>query len=660
MTTFAPAVKGLHLTDPNDNTYAFAIRHEENGGQAVRVATVPWEAGASARPWVRDLFPFDAGAARTKDRNPRGLSLQPQIPADTFYPDSIQPGPAVTEITLTSGTIQATKMIQARDNAGTAIFAICGRFLVRVSSAYVIAATDLGSSRVATDIVQVNSDLIICFGATDFIKRRNPAGTISSSVSAYAHSIVIVNDRVWKVRNSNATVENTLSYLVGLNATDATALLTLSNWTTPNPAYLVGDNTYQCTMLYDNGGTIAGGRADGIYMPNPEYKFLNVTPQIKRAPDFSGDTGKGCWSAFGYFFVPYHRGLLRLSPGFAEDVGVGTLYLPGVGLRVRDGLEWDRMMYVLCSEERTGDLYLFKMRPDKEDISDGEYIWQPIFWRSASTTHFGRSMAMLTASTQPTLVFGGGDSATDAQYIKLGRGSGRDLDDSGYVFSSAANYVTTGLFSPAEDSSMVATLVGSQVYVGRSSGPTTPVTIQYSALTSQMPGDNPTTEMTTSDGAMVPIETTGHSIRYAAPNSQGSFFNLRLKLDGTGTIAPTVLRWRAFGLLNPRTTDEITTVLDLRDISYSGSTAASLNSASKAMDLLRGWKDRGTILTGRVEAYEENLVGSGHPLHFTIKDISAGHEKVAAAGGGEVSVDYLCTVSLLRVDYAELYAGGAR
>jgi hypothetical protein len=655
--SFSKVVNGLRLTDPvSGEVFNFNI-HKAEEGLSARIRTVPWEPGMPVTPWVKDLFPFSAGWARTKELNPGGLSLQPLNPTDTFHPEVVFPGPAVTAITVTSALLQCTKFIQAKDNAGTAVFGISGRWLHRFSSAFAVTSTDLGAAIIATDIVQINGDIIICCGSTGFIRRRSAAAAINISADVYAHSMVIVRDRIWKVRNSNAAVNNVLSYLVGLNATDASALTTLSNWTTTTPPYLAGDSTYQATMLYDNGGTLAAGRTDGIFMPDPEYKFLNVTPQIARAPDFSGETGKGCWSAFGYFFVPYHRGLLRLSPGFAEDVGPGTMYLPKTGLRVRAGLEWDRMMYVLMTDERTFVTYLVKMIPDRADIADGEYIYQPVAYIAASASHYGRAMTMFTAPTNPTLVFGGGAAATSANRITLGRGSGRDVDDANYLTVTGDSYLTTGLFTPAADASMVATLVSAKGYVGATAGATTPINFYYSASQSQMPGDAPSTLMETAVGSGVgEITTVGESTRYAARNSQGRFFNLQAKLTSVGTLNPALLAWRAQGYFNPAVTDEITLTLDGKPFaSLMGNRAAASHHPNTILEQLRLWCKNGTVINGMLEGYAEERNVSASTLSFMVKSVSQATQSSTPGGQGTRVHVPVIELVLVRVDYSAEY-----
>jgi len=421
---------GLVLTDPtNESTWHYTIAPTDEG-RYFSTKTIPWEPSMPTTPWVQQLFPFDAGAARTKDLNPRGLSLQPQNPADTFLPEFVVPGPATTALSFTNATQQVLKFIYAKDSSGFALFGICGRYLIRVDAiTKAVTSQDLGSSRVASDLVQINGDIIICFSSSHPIQRRSAAGALTASTK-YAKSIVVVRNQIWSIGASGTAVNNNLSYILALGDATAANLLDTSLWTTNSPPYVVGDTSYQCYQLYDVAGTLGGCRPDGLYMPDPETKFLNVTPSIQRVPDASGFTGYGCFYALGEFWVPWQRGLLRVSPGNAVDEGPGTAYLPHVGLRVRGGLEWDRMMYILCTDERDSSTYVFKMIPDRGDIADGQFIFQPVAYVAANTTHFGRAIGMASPSTtNPWLVYGGGSTATAASYILLGRGAGRDVDD---------------------------------------------------------------------------------------------------------------------------------------------------------------------------------------------------------------------------------------
>lgn len=619
------AVSGLVLTDPTDQSEWHYVIQPSDEGRYFTTKTIPWEPSMPTQPWVKQLFPFDAGAARTKDLNPRGLSLQPQNPTDTFLPEFILPGPEPNALTLTNATQQVLKWIYAKDNAGYGLFGICGRYLVRVDAiTKAVGSQDLGSGRVASDLVQINGDIIICFSSAHVIQRRSAAGALTAG-DKYAKSIVAVRNQIWAVGTS-AAINNDLSYILALGDTNAANLLTASNWTTNNPAYVVGDTTYQCYQLYDVAGTLGGGRADGLYMPDPETKFLCVTPSIQRTPDASGFTGYGCFYALGEFWVPWQRGLLRVSPGNAIDEGPGTAYLPHVGLRVRGGLEWDRMMYLVVTDERTFETYIIKMIPDRGDIADGQFIFQPYAYVAADTTNYGRAIGMASPATaNPFLAYGGGSAATSASYITLGRGAGRDVDDPNYVTRTGTSFLTTGIFAPSMDGSQIATLIGSQIYIGDTLGATTPVNIYYSAATNLMPGDGATTAMATETGGSVTeITTSGPSVRYAEVNAQGRFFNMKAGLTSTGSLNPAILSWTAFGYMNPVTTDEITMRVEVRDSNSTFTQMDMVNKTAENMaDKLRYWNSKGRTLTGEIEGYASELRDSGQPLHFMVREVGA-------------------------------------
>ena len=649
---------GLVLTDPVDaSEWHYTIMPSEEG-RHFATKTIPWEPSMPTTPWVKSLFPFDAGVARTKDLNPRGMSLQPQNPVDAFLPEFILPGPATTALVLTNATTQVLKWIYAKDSSGYGSFGICGRYLIRVDSVTkAVGSQDLGSSRVASDLVQVNGEIMICFSTAHPIQRRTAAGALSAG-TRYAKSIVIVRDQIWAI-GSNASINNNLSYIRDVGSLTAVNLLDDSLWIRNNPSYVIGDTTYQCFQLYDVAGTLGGGRADGMYMPDPETKFLNVTPSIARTPDASGFTGYGCFYALGEFWVPWQRGLLRVSPGNAIDEGPGTAYLPRVGLRVRGGLEWDRMMYLVVTDERTFETYILKMIPDRGDIADGQFIFQQVAYIAANATHYGRAIGMASPSTaNPFLCFGGGSAATSASYILLGRGAGRDVDDANYVTRTGDSFLTTGLFAPSMDASQVATLVGSQVYVAATLGATTPVKVYYSSALNQMPGDNASTLMVTETGGLIgDITTSGPSTRYASTNAQGRFFNMKAALTSTGSLNPALLSWTAFGYLNPVTTDEITMRVETRD----GFTAfTQMDMAGKTsenmVDRLRYWNSKGYTLVGEIEGYASELRDDAHPLHFMVRSVSAEYSIVRSGAGTNVEKQVnLVDVVLVRVDMSNQY-----
>ena len=655
-------VSGAIFTDPVDaSVWHYRIIPNEDG-RAFRTKTVPWENSAPTTPWVKNLFPFDAGAARTKELNSRGLMLAAQNPTDTFLPEFVLPGPAPQALTLTNATQQVLKWIYAKDTAGNAMFGICGRYLIRVDAiTKAVGSQDLGSGRVASDVVQINGELIVCFSSGHGIQRRTAAGALSASASKVSLSIVIVRDQIWAV-GSSTNPDNTLSYIRDLNSTTAINLLTAANWTINSPPYLVGDRTYQCTQLYDVAGTLAGGRPDGIFMPDPETKFLNVTPQIARSPDASLFTGYGCWSAFGELWVPYQRGVLRVSPGDATDEGPGTGYLPGLGLRVRGGIEWDRMMYIAATDERTNNGYILKMIPDKRDIADGQWIFQPVAYIAGNATHYVQAIGIASPSTSnPFLIYGGGSAATSASYITLGRGAGRDVDDPNYLTRTGDSFLTTGMFSPGLEASQIATLVGCQVWVGSTdeATDTTPVNVYYNAADDMMPGNGATTAMTTEAGAgTAPIVDSGLSIRYAATNTQGKFFNLKLGLTSTGTLMPAVLGWTAFGYLNPAITDELTMQVEVRDGNVTQTEFDMVNRSAEDMtDKLRQWCYRGYTVAGQIEGYASRLRDDARNVRFMVRSVGEEHAIVRSSAGTNATESVnVVDVVLVRVDVSQEYA----
>lgn len=653
---FGQQINGLQVITGSE-TYNFHVKRE-GAGRAVRIRTVPWEpASMPVMRWTRNLMPFNAGAARTKDMNSRGLSLQPQLPADTFLPEFVIPGPEQNALTLTSATQQVTKWVPGWDNTGNCFFGACGRYLIRMASDYTITAQDAGggATNLLTDICFINGELVMCFGVSTNVKRRSKAGAITVG-DFTAMAMTIVRDTIWRVKSANpGFVDNTLASYKGLQANDVSAVILDTNWTTTSPPYIAGDRSYQTVQLYDNGGTLACGRADGVYMPSPDFKFLNVTPQIARNPDPSGLTGFGCWSGFGYFFVPYHRGLLRLAPGESQDVGPGTAYIPKLGLRVMGGLEWDRMMYILAQDMRTNDSYILKMVPDKNDIADGEYIFQQYGYIAGNATHFGRAIGMFSAPTNPSLVFGGGSAATSASYIKLGRGAGRDVDDSGYQFRSGDSYVTTGIFAPSQEDSMVSTILNSQVWCTGAAA-LTPIVIQYSASSALMPGDNTFSDMTDDAAAgTAEITSAGSAIRYPARGTQSRYYNMRLKLTSVGgnTMAPAVLAWNVTGYSNPRTTHELTIRLELKDSrGILDQNLGTQLSQSEIFNLFTEWEESGTTIQFKLEGYADELTNDTDIISGQVRSVEWVQEQVNVdANASTVSTPQL-DVTIIRCDFS--------
>jgi len=257
------------------------------------------------------------------------------------------------------------------------------------------------------------------------------------------------------------------------------------------------------------------------------------------------------------------------------------------------------------------------------------------------------------STANPWLVYGGGSAATAASYIILGRGAGRDVDDPNYVTRTGVSYLTTGIFAPAMDASMVATLIGTQVYVADTLGVTTPIEIYYDAALDQMPGDNASTLMATEAGGLIGgITESGQSIRYAEQNAQGRFFNMKAALTSTGTLNPALMSWTVFGYLNPLTTDEITVQVECKDgWSQFGQQDRSNKSGEEMVDKLRYWNSKGLTLAGQIEGYASTLRDDNRPLYFMVREVGAEYAVAKSGAGPDTdSIINVVDVKLVRID----------
>ena len=635
---------------------------DENTSLALRFDTIPWDSSQPGQPWSMELFPFDAGLARSKMANRRSYGLVAGNAADASNPDVVVPSPNDVSLTLTSAAAQGIRAVQYTDSGGaSAIYCIAGTSVYKISSSYSV-SNERALGATGTWLTIIAGELFACIGGSGFIQKRTASGTWSTSADVRAYCMEVVKDKVCRVGGSTAAIDNQYSECSALGSSAATNAFALTNYNT-SANYYVGDLSWQTHSIWDFAGTVACGRGDGLYMPNPETKFLNQTPQIKAVA--TPANCKGSFSALGYFWVPYARGLLRLAPGFSEGKGPETLELPNVGFLVRGGFEWDRAVWLLATDEQSGTSeYLIKMVPDRLGISDADYIFHVIATKTVNTSHPGQFIVPFVGSggpTQPSIVFGGGTAATAAGYVMLGRGSGRGIEDSGYRFKSSSVF-GTGSFSPDPYGAFNVRLVGFKGYMTTSGSKTLGIT--YDISDAAVPNSTSTVGTATLDtqegGGGGSVSTTGQFTLYAATTAitQSGFFRAYVTLGGNGTTNANhanLHRLSAFGYMHPQTTDEITCQIVV------GQESARLWGMARS-----GWSDdtgvawlRRQAYSGRVMAVELPGYEEARTTRCFVKNVSGTVTKSqAGAGIGGIDTEYTVTVKLVRVDFANAYASG--
>jgi len=648
------------------NAIEFPIKIEkdtdENTSLALRFDTIPWDNSQPGQPWSMELFPFDSGLARSKMANRRSYAFAPANAADSTNPDVVVPSPNDVSLTLTSAAAQGIRAVQYTDSGGaSAIYCIAGTSVYKITSGYSV-SNERALGATGTWLTIIAGELFACIGGSGYIRKRTASGTWSTSADVRAYCMEVVKDKVCRVGGSTAAIDNQYSECSALGASAATTAFTVANYNTA-AGYYVGDLSWQTHSIWDFAGTVACGRGDGLYMPNPETKFLNQTPQIKAVA--TPANCKGSFAALGYFWVPYARGLLRLAPGFSEGKGPETLELPNVGFLVRGGFEWDRAIWMLATDEQTGTSeYLIKMVPDRLGISDADYIFHVVAQKTVNSSNPGQFIVPFVGSggpTQPSILFGGGTAATAAGYVMLGRGSGRGIEDTGYRFKSSSTFVP-GTFSPDPYGAFNVRLVGFKGYMTTSSSKALTVTYGISSAAVPSASSVPVTATLTTQegGGSSSVTATGQFTLYAATDAitQSGFFRAGVTLAGDGTSSTahaSLHRLSAFGYMHPQTTDEITCQL-LVGVE-----------ANRAWGMVRsGWSDdtgvawlRRQVYSGRVFSVEIPGYEESRTTRCFVKNVSGTVTKTqASAGIGGVDTEYTVTVKLVRVDFANAYASG--
>lgn len=629
----------IKVTDPRgsggpagNGVYYFRVpKSEGERGVEFAIGVESKEPSSSARPFVVDLFPFNRGLGPGRQWEP-GTYVDGLI--DTSWNEAIYQAPAVTSITLTSAAAQGIKSVTWNGS----LWVLAGTNVYSISSSHSV-TNDRSLGVTGTWISVVGNELFICCGSAGRIQKRTAAGSWSTSSDVYAHAMEVVRDKVWKVGNSTAAIDNNISSIDVNTASLATACGTLANWNTAAD-YRAGDDSYQAYAIYDYRGEPYVGRPDGMFAPDPETKFWNQTPQLAARP--STLNCKGAWVGDGYLWIPTARELLRHSPSETIPVGPETTRAAYKSWRVTAGVHTDKHAYVLATELIGTDTYVLKMENDPR--GDG-YIFTPLAKVADSSSHYGKWIA-LNQANGATLCFGGGTAATSANRIPIGTGSGRDIDDSGYAFNSSS-YLTTGIFFPATDQSTRVLWHGTEVLTGTTSN----ISITYRSQGSVSDSTSPSTAMldTQEGGGSSGIAAVGRSLRYFAPDTVSSWMSMKLSFSSTSRQE--ILGWKVFGYLIPEVADEVVLTIAAGDLVQLQDGTGTGYSGHDTIERWKEWQRLGTVLNIELADYEEDRT-----TRFIVGGVQARTISIDPSRGGNDEMEWAVRVSLIRLDYANAYA----
>lgn len=622
----------LKVTDPVASAdYQFPLVKTETGF-GFTLETVPWEPSDPMVRWRIPLHPWIGGMH--VDRLHGTPKSYMRGPADGRFPGTLLFPPLVTS--LTNANISTpVKMISWNSR----IYIIGGRYIFYYdpSNNTITQEEDLGSGVSAVDAAVFNNELVIACGASTKIFTLTTGSTLTQATdNTFAIALGVVGSQLWRAHDTNQMSSCT------------TAPRTLSSWTPADPnEYTVGDTTWPITTITDYGGIPWIGKGDGLYAPDPQARFKNQIPALAKTPH--ADNTKGAWTAQGSLFVPSSSGLFRVRLGKAKKVGPEVTNRPSYRWWVRGGVEYGDWMYLLCTDEASaGKTCIVAMSPSDLNTDHGmEYVYH--HWADLDSTDKGYAIAVSTAGTNPQLLCGYG--TTGVRWIKLGRGGGRDPDDSDYAFG-ATMTLETGPMMPANDITMLSTLVGVDVacdFSRSSENESLTISYRYDSLTD---GGAYTNLLSTAEGGgTAAITTTGFTkaTRYAAANVQGRYLEIKFTgaSDSTlGNARPVIREAWAFGYSHPETTDVINVAIDAsRGAMVNGKKTG--NGHAKTVQLFRDWMHDGTELTVVLPDYE-----IGRTTRFLVRKVEEHNASATPGNASGYSQGARINIALARVDRA--------
>lgn len=419
---------GIIFETLNGKQYFFEVivtGQEFKRAVGMRIVSDEISAESSLMRWRYQVHPFDFGLSGGRSVMPRSYI---DANADATNGQFVTAPPRVFQLSLPLAS-GCSKILEFNGE----IFFIGGRYIYRCNSSYTVTLDrDLGSGVTATDAAVFNNELIVACGPSNYIQIRNTSGTWTTSSSVYAEKLAVVNDRLWRSLSNNL-------FSCSVNPGNAANYIQSNN---------VGDTTYAINALVEYGGIIWPVKQNGAYQADVAEIFKNQTPQMAQWPNVRN--GKGSFVAKGSLFVPTINGLIEVNRGSSRFVGPENANRPVSGLQTYAGIEWQGTIYLVCKDDSSGGAFLIKMIRNDSGSSGMGWIYHQLGYIGSGSA-VPASMAVSTIPVNPT-VFIGMETGTTVYYIKLGRGGGRDVDDSNYVYQNSY-YIKTGKFQPVEDRS---------------------------------------------------------------------------------------------------------------------------------------------------------------------------------------------------------------
>lgn len=309
---------------------------------------------------------------------------------------------------------------------------------------YVVA--DLSGT--VTDVEVFDNEVVAAMGAATKLFVKATPGTptegafTQASDNTFAKHLAVVKNQLWRDEDgqliSNAIVDPE----------------TLTSYAPASPnQYDVGESAiFAITRMVDYGGVLWAGKVNGMFSPDQLAQYGNQTPQLVTAVDPVNCVGS--FTAQGFLWVPSPYGMLRVQLGEALAFGPSLSSRPDYRFRVLHGVEWDQWIYLLVTDtSNVSAPFICKanMR-DSENLVFHEWVRLSDLKSTATTgwitvTGTGHGPVMLVTIDGKT------------GWIRLGRGGGRNIDDTLYEYGAAWEF-ETGKFTPRDDLTLTHMLVG--------------------------------------------------------------------------------------------------------------------------------------------------------------------------------------------------------
>ena len=632
--------------------YNFNILPKETGGKVYQLQSREWQPGDSQQTWRVPLHDWTEGLGPDRFQGRRTYA---KANADASNPGILVPPPAQTAETVGIGRSyefsDETVFEYGRSAYGVIPYLGPVTFTPFDHVASLNERTYFGGNN---KLYEMNAlkvvSLLKTFGVTDQIsaleafqgkiyiglgpsikmQEFNPLDNsfTEATDNTFAIALGTVDNKMWRAEDPN------------LLSNCITAPLTLSSWVpAASNQYEVGDTNYPVINILDYGGVPWVEKRDGIYAPDSKAEFHNQTPQLKQAPRI--DTQLTMFTAWGFLWSSSSSGMLRISPGESLPIGPELTERPDYVFHGHGGVQYGKDVYLLVHDHsEVEETAIIKMtRTDEENF----YVFHEIA-RSGAVENAG-FITVVTHPVNPQVVY---SVDSGLKLFALGRSGARHINDPNYAFDTTM-VLETGRVQPTRDMSVVNMLVGTEIVLDADSSES--FTLDY-----KIEDGSYTNLLNTQEGggSAAITNTSGYAsiVRYAAPDTNGQFFQFRLtgtQDAGTGSDRPEIREWWAFGYSHPKTTDMISLAIYGSGNARVQGIPQGMNTA-EVLRLFREWKDLGTILTVELDDYEESRT-----VRFRLVDVSEQDIVVDELGSG-TQRETAVNITLMRIDYANAYA----